>query len=438
MRLLIDCTYTANHTYVNTGIHRVVRQLTSELANLSQINPNIKIVPVKFNGNCIIKVTSLDEKSINKTEQFFALQETNQIARIFNKVLKKIKSFLRRVIRKSRKILFYFINVSPTLKNIDEFEGIKFSAADIYLIADANWNLPESYYIFLESLKKNGVTLAFICYDLIPIQFPELCDLPLGNAFSNFYNKYSHLFDKVLCISRKIAEDYLEAKKKQLFFNNNYKQSVDFFRLGCDFDTEDTFFSDNISCNPEIISILTQQYFLVVGSIVPHKNPKTVVAAFELLVKSNKNIHLVFLGNRGWHPETNLIIESNKMYGNLIHILESVNDAQLKLLYKNCYCLIQSSFYEGFGLPIVEALRYYKPVISSNAGSLPEVGGDFCLYFDPHQPIELYQALNKLVSSEAFYNEIVAKIKNEYKPFAWKQSAEQLLELCLKSSNLNL
>ena len=117
------------------------------------------------------------------------------------------------------------------------------------------------------------------------------------------------------------------------------------------------------------------------------------------------------------------------MYGNLIHILDSVTDSQLDVLYENCYCLVQASFYEGFGLPVVEALQHSKPVISSNGGSLPEVGEDFCIYFDPTQPSQLYQALEKLLASDDFYDQLVTCIKNEYRPFSWKESAKQLLSV---------
>ncbi|MFO0142138.1 MAG: glycosyltransferase family 4 protein, partial [Aphanizomenon sp.] len=167
----------------------------------------------------------------------------------------------------------------------------------------------------------------------------------------------------------------------------------------------------------------------VVGSLVPHKNIKTIVAAFDLLTISNENIHLVFAGNRGWHKDTDVLIGKNKLYEERIHILDSVTDSQLNLLYKNCYCLVQASFYEGFGLPVVEALQHSKPVISSNGGSLPEVGGDFCLYFEPTEPIQLYQALEKLVESDDFYNELVTHIENNYSPFSWQESAKQLLSL---------
>lgn len=431
MRIFIDCTHTANYTYKNTGIHRVVRQITSELLKITGSNLNLEVIPVKFDGSFITRVTSLDEQNTNDSTH-----EIKQIIPI-QKIAKKLSLYIHKVTNKLKKLLPNYLTINNQIKWKSEFAGIKFSSADIYLIADANWDLPLSYHHFLQHLKKHEVTIVSICYDLIPIKFPEFCSKKFITSFKKFYSQYSDCFDKVICISRQSAEDYIKAKKEGVLPSNNRNQLVDSFRLGSDYskdkqlDNQD----DNVD-NTKIISRLNQRYILVVGSLVPHKNIKTIITAFDLLAKSNKNINLVFAGNRGWHKDTDILIEKNELYQKRIHIFDSVTDSQLDILYKNCYCLVQASFYEGFGLPVVEALQHSKPVISSNGGSLPEVGGDFCLYFDPNEPIQLYQALEKLVGSDVFYNQLVAYIRNEYSPFSWQESAKQLISVLSIGENI--
>ncbi|MHC5718137.1 MAG: glycosyltransferase family 4 protein, partial [Nostoc sp.] len=299
---------------------------------------------------------------------------------------------------------------------------------DIYVIADANWDLPKTYYRFLQLLKKHKVTIVVICYDLIPIKFPEFSSKKFTKAFIKFYSDYSTLFDKVLCISNKSAEDYSNAINKGILANNN-SQIVQSFRLGGNYYKNDFFLSEeNKNFDENLQKLLNKKYILVVGSLVPHKNIKTIIAAFNLLINSSHDdVFLIFAGNKGWDSETDNLIESNKMYGKLIKILGSVSDAQLDFLYQNCHCLVQASFYEGFGSPVVEALQHCKPVIASNGGSLPEVGGDFCKYFSPTQPTELYEALKELLDSEIYYNNLVDRIRNEYIPFSWQESAEEFL-----------
>jgi glycosyltransferase involved in cell wall biosynthesis len=421
MRVFIDCTHTANYTYKNTGIHRVVRQLTSELLEIAVGDSNLEVIPVKFDGAFITRVHSLEEEKINCDSQ-----DDKELG-LAKKLAKKM--FIHRVKNKLKKLFSNYLIIDKRMNN-PEFAGIKFSSTDIYLIADANWDLPSSYYRFLQQLKKRKVNVVSICYDLIPIKFPEFCSTAFVQQFKEFYYRYSDCFDQVICISNKSAEDYLDAKRSGILPSDNKKQVVNSFRLGSDYskDKQSNHSADN-SDNLKLMSLINQKYILVVGSLVPHKNIKTIVAAFDLLTDSNENTHLIFAGNRGWHNDTDILIEKNKMYGEKMHILDSVTDSDLKILYKNCYCLVQASFYEGFGLPVVEALQYDKPVVSSNGGSLPEVGGDFCLYFDPNEPMQLCQALQKLLNSDDFYNHLVTRIKNEYTLFSWKDSAQQLLSL---------
>lgn len=423
MRIFIDCTHTANYTYKNTGIHRVVRQITSELLNIAVNHHDFEVIPVKFDGNFITTVTSLSEEN---TPHFS--QNKNDIILILTKITNKLLSYINRANNKIRKLLQNHLTYSNHENYKSKFAEIQFSSNDIYVIADANWDLPQSYYYFLEYLKNYEVTIVSICYDLIPIKFPEFCSQEFIKCFKDFYFEYSNLFDKVICISRQSAEDYIKAKQEGILPDGNKNQTVNSFRLGSDYSQSQQLDNDNID-NPKLISVISQRYILVVGSLVPHKNIKTIITAFDLLVKSNNNINLVFAGNRGWDKDTDILIDKNELYQKRIHIFDSVTDFQLDILYKNCYCLVQASFYEGFGLPVVEALQHHKPVISSNGGSLPEVGGDFCLYFDPAKPIQLYQALEKLLESDDLYNNLVTRIKNEYTPFSWQESAKQLLYL---------
>ncbi len=425
MRIFIDCTHTANYAYKNTGIHRVVRQITLELLEIAAVNSNLEVIPVKFDGIFITRVDSLDVQ-----DRGYAVQDEKKLVSS-NKTA--IKKFIFKVKNKLKKLISDYVIIRRQAIQKPEFLGVEFSSTDVYLIADANWDLPRSYYRFLQYLKKHEVNIVSICYDLIPIKFPEFCPKAFVKQFKDFYYRYSDCFDQVICISNKSAEDYLEAKRTGILPSANRKQIVNSFRLGSDYskDKQSDDSDDNSSDNLKLMSLINQRYILVVGSLVPHKNIKTIIAAFDLLTKSNDNIHLIFAGNRGWHNDADLLIEKHKMYGNLIHILDSVTDSDLKVLYGNCYCLVQASFYEGFGLPVVEALQYNKPVVSSNGGSLPEVGGDFCLYFDPTEPTQLCQALEKLLNSDDFYNHLISRIKNEYTQFSWKDSANQLLSLLL-------
>ena len=431
MRIFLDCTHTAKHTYKNTGIHRVVRELTSELLKISSNCTDIEIVAVMFDGSFMRRVTNLNQQQENhfiKVNKYLELTKINiKVQALFFKLRNKFINLLYI----SNLIYWFDSNSENKKKDFLEFEGSIVQPEDIYVIADANWDLPKTYYQFLQLLKRHKVPIVVICYDLIPIKFPEFSSKRHTKAFTKFYSDYSTLFDKVLCISKKSAEDYNNAKNQGILTSNN-SQIVQSFRLGCNYYKYDFFQNkENNNFDVKLQKLLNKKYILVVGSLVPHKNIKAVIAAFDLLINySHDDVFLIFAGNKGWHSETDNLIESNKMYGKLIQILGSVTDTQLDFLYQNCYCLVQASFYEGFGLPVVEALQHCKPVIASNGGSLPEVGGDFCRYFSPTEPTELYEALKELLDSEIYYNNLVNRIRNKYIPFSWQESAEEFLS-CL-------
>jgi glycosyltransferase involved in cell wall biosynthesis len=425
MRVFLDCTHTAKNSYKNTGIHRVIRELTSESIALSEEYLDLHIIPVMFDGYGMRRVLNLRDNIQNEsisTIRFF--DSTVKIFRKFSIFSLKLKNKVNDNINvfKSKR---YPIDV--------EFENIKFSSNDIYIIADANWDLPGSYYNFLQNLKTHQVTIVAICYDLIPIKFPEYCSKKFADRFINFYSHYSPLFDKVLCISKQSAADYIFAQNTGIFPNNN-KSIVSSFRLGSNFKNQESIGDKKSNDDRYPIDIISSRYILVVGSLTPHKNIKTILAAFDILIDENcQDVHLIFAGNKGWDAETDRAIETNKMYQKRVHILGSISDFKLDALYHNCYCLIQASFYEGFGLPVVEALQHGKPVISSRGGSLPEVGGDFCIYFNPNQPIELYEALQKILTSDLEYDRLTAYIKNEYKTFSWNESVKEFLDCILQT-----
>lgn len=427
MRIFIDCTHTAKHRYKNTGIHRVVRELTSELLQISSNRTDTEIVAVIFDGSFMRRVTNLNQQ---QDEHFMKINKYLDLTKINIKIQALILKLKNKFIN-----FLYVLNLIDLLdsnlssrKTFLEFEGSIVQPEDIYVIADANWDLPKTYYRFLQLLKRHKVTIVVICYDLIPIKFPEFSSKKFTKIFTKFYSDYSILFDKVLCISKKSAEDYSNAINQGILANNN-SQIVQSFRLGSNYYKDDLLLSkEPNSFDENLQKLLNKKYILVVGSLVPHKNIKTVIAAFDLLINSiHDDVFLVFAGNKGWDSETDKLIESNKMYGKLIQILGSVTDAQLDFLYQNCYCLVQASFYEGFGLPVVEALQHCKPVIASNGGSLPEVGGNFCRYFSPTQPTELYEALKELLDSDIYYNNLVDRIRNEYISFSWQESAKEFL-----------
>jgi len=143
---------------------------------------------------------------------------------------------------------------------------------------------------------------------------------------------------------------------------------------------------------------LPKDFLLYVGSIVERKNLKGILYAFARQ-ESNKRIPLVIVGNgpSSYRKELNALIQQHQLQKNLIWITDLKDNQVLQALYQNAQALIYPSFYEGFGLPVVEALLSKTPVITSKASALPEAGGPNSWYVNPKEPDEILEAIEKVL-----------------------------------------
>lgn len=175
-------------------------------------------------------------------------------------------------------------------------------------------------------------------------------------------------------------------------------------------------------------------YILYVGTLQPRKNLPTLIDSFSEFVKTNPAFKLIITGKKGWLYKNIFNKISNLKLENKVIFTDFVSDATLKELYKNAFCLVLPSFYEGFGIPVLEAISHGCPVISSDKSSLTEIGGNAALYFDPKDSEQLISQLNNLKNHTDLRNTLINNGKERIKLFSWKKCAKETLAL-LKSVN---
>ena len=174
--------------------------------------------------------------------------------------------------------------------------------------------------------------------------------------------------------------------------------------------------------------------FLYVGTVQPRKNIQTLIKAFKEIRKLHNEYKLVIVGKKGWLYEDiyKLVDESDK---ESIIFTDYLEDDAVVELYKNAYSFVHPSFYEGFGIPILEAMSYNCPVIASINASLPEVGGDACLYFDPDIQKELEDRMIQMIENPAVRKELIDKGKKRIELFSWEQCADETLKVIMKAAH---
>ena len=138
---------------------------------------------------------------------------------------------------------------------------------------------------------------------------------------------------------------------------------------------------------------------------------------------------LVIAGGEGWlMGEFRADIEGLGLSEDVI-LLGYVDDYTLQWLYQNCFAFLYPSLFEGFGLPVVEAMTLGAAVITSNTSSIPEITGPAALLIDPRQEEELFQAMRKLILDQEFRVALKNKALEQARAFSWNDAAVKMLEL---------
>jgi glycosyltransferase involved in cell wall biosynthesis len=175
---------------------------------------------------------------------------------------------------------------------------------------------------------------------------------------------------------------------------------------------------------------LGNEYFLAVGGIHPRKNILQLLKAFSQFKKwQQSNMKLVIAGRLAWQYETFIEKLTSYKYRNDVVLTGYINDNTLAELMGSAYALVYPSLFEGFGVPIIEAMQSGTPVITSNTSSMPEVGGDAALYANTNDVDDLAKQMMLLYKDEKLRNNLIEKGLIRAKQFSWDVSAIKLWEL---------
>ncbi len=167
-------------------------------------------------------------------------------------------------------------------------------------------------------------------------------------------------------------------------------------------------------------------YLLSVSTIQPRKNYARLIEAFAQIASSE--LQLVVAGGKGWMYEQ--VFQTVERLGLQERVLfpQFVSDDDLPALYAGATLFVYPSLYEGFGLPVAEAMACGAPVVSSNASSLPEVGGDAVLYFDPRDVDAMVEIICRALSDESLRRDLRARGFAQAKKFSWEKAARELMD----------
>jgi glycosyltransferase involved in cell wall biosynthesis len=185
-------------------------------------------------------------------------------------------------------------------------------------------------------------------------------------------------------------------------------------------------------------------YILYVGTLQPRKNLIRLIEAFKKLKTQNsklksktKNLRLVICGKKGWlydkifREVKDLNLEKEVIFTGF------VPDQDLPALYKGAKCFVLVSLYEGFGIPVLEALSFGCPVVISNISSLPEVGGEVVIKVDPESVVDIARGITEVLGlSRQERQKLIEQGKKQAQKFSWEKCARETLRVLEEAAGL--
>ncbi|MTJ08642.1 glycosyltransferase family 1 protein [Anabaena sp. UHCC 0204] len=258
-------------------------------------------------------------------------------------------------------------------------------------------------------------------YDLSFIRYPEYIN-SVVKQYTKRLSKCLEWTDLIITISESSKQDiinYLKVPSEKVFvtplasrYNNNFLSSLDVEKE-----------IDNINFD------FSKPYLLFVSTIEPRKNINAIISAFNFLKQKYKIEHqLVLIGKKGWNYEPIFAAIENSLWKNEIHHLDYLSNELVALFYSKADVFLYPSHYEGFGLPVLEAMTLGTPVITSNTSSIPEVTGDAAILINPDDDMQLAEAILQVISDFQLREHLINKGKIRADLFSWERTAKETLK----------
>ncbi|MEA3304428.1 MAG: glycosyltransferase family 1 protein [Patescibacteria group bacterium] len=299
--------------------------------------------------------------------------------------------------------------------------------------------------IFLKEIMKEKLDLMHFTHFNSPILYPKksivtIHDLTLskfpGKKMTKWYHRLGYhatvraalsKATHIIAVSQNTKKDIVELKGSP-----EEKISVIYESVGEEF----TVLSETtVQAHLEKYNLQPEQYFLYTGVWRDHKNVVGMIHAFAEIVKNNPGYKLVMTGKEDpYYPEVLEAIAHHKLEDSII-LPGIVPEEDLIALYNGALCYVFPSFYEGFGLPPLEAMRCHTPVIASNTSCIPEItGADNALYFDPHNTIEIANRMQQIIDEPETRKKLIKNGIYHVQTFSWEKMAQETLDIYKKIS----
>jgi glycosyltransferase involved in cell wall biosynthesis len=275
-------------------------------------------------------------------------------------------------------------------------------------------------------IQNTGIKSVVTIHDLIHERYPEQYNSIDVKIYHKKFLYACKQADKIIAISNQTKQDIID-------FYKIPEQKITVCYQSCN----PSFFAKVAEEEKRAIKTkynLPEQFYLYVGSVIERKNLLTICKAVKEL---NNNIPLVVIGNGdGYLQKVKTYVAANKLEQKILFLSQTTaalnNDAfktakDFPAIYQGAVAMIYPSLFEGFGIPVLEAIASNLPVITSNTSSLPEAGGNAALYINPLNVNELKNAMEEIAANHSLKSDIVEKGKLHVQKFTQQHCAADVM-----------
>lgn len=278
--------------------------------------------------------------------------------------------------------------------------------AGVDVVFGANYFLPRLHAAIA---RRRVITI----HDLTYKRFPELLQKETLDNLERQMKREIAQADAIVCVSESTRRDLLH------FYDVDPSRAFAIL--------------SGISPPPAYAPVagLPRRYILFVSTIEPRKNLGILLDAYERVRVTHPDVSLVVVGKIGWKSKE---LVPRLRRPDIVH-LDYLDPARLASVYRDATAFVMPSIYEGFGFPLLEAMTHGVPSIAAGSSSLPEIGGNAALYFEPNDAAALEAQLVRVLEDSALRSDLAARGRAQAARFSWSRAAEQTLAVLRKAAS---
>ncbi|MFI8224097.1 glycosyltransferase family 4 protein [Pseudomonas sp. NPDC085632] len=437
-RLLVECTHVFKHPTVNSGIQRVVRNVIKQLPASAEGAECLPVVVLNGELYRVLQLASLDTPFFNRLETFGGRLE--RLAHRFwqwhqRRDAQLTSKLARRILYVGYRLTIFSAFGLPIrlIRRINRTHLLKrciplqHQPGDQLVLLDSSWH--SDIFAHVEQLKRDGVGMIAVIYDLIPLTHPQFYDTRLVEVFSEWFDWITRTADGYMAISATVRDQVREELQRRIGAEHTAQRWFDFFHLGSELDLH----TDQATVDPRLKQLFTttDPVYLMVSTIEPRKNHAYLLDAFERAWATGSTARLCIAGRVGWKCDALLDrVRNHPELNQRLFMFNDLSDTSLEHAYAHASALVFPSFVEGFGLPLVEAMQRGLPAMGSDIAVFREIGGEFMAYFDLQDPQSLADLINGFQCSGQFP---AARDVADWQWIGWREASLQLAERSVRN-----